>query len=194
MFLISQPSANRVSKFISSQQHLPFSYREVGATRDAPGSLPAHYNHDHHRVCLGSGKEVFARAVTALRAWRQFELGWVAIVPERALLAEGETVAVRAHTFGVWSLSAARVVYLLQESGAVNRFAFAYGTLPGHVERGEERFMIEWRQADDSVWYDIVAFSRPQHPLVKLSFLVARRLQRRFARESMARMKTLVQE
>ena len=68
------------------------------------------------------------------------------------------------------------------------RFGFAYGTLPDHVERGEERFTIEW-QADDSVWYDIYAFSRPKHPLARLGFPVTRMLQKRFARDSLAVMK-----
>ena len=71
------------------------------------------------------------------------------------------------------------------------RFGFAYGTLPDHVECGEERFMIEWL-ADDSVWYDILAFSRPRHPLVRLSSPLARMLQKRFARESLLRMKAVV--
>ena len=71
--------------------------------------------------------------------------------------------------FGTWSLSAARVVYLVEEGRPVRRFGFAYGTLPDHVETGEERFTVEWHENDDSVWYDILAFSQPQHPLIKLS-------------------------
>ena len=70
----------------------------------------------------------------------------------------------------------------------MKRFGFAYGTLPDHAERGEERFMIEWL-ADDSVWYDIYAFSRPQKAIVKLGLPLARRLQKRFGGESLAVMK-----
>ncbi len=66
----------------------------------------------------------------------------------------------------------------------MQRFGFAYGTLPDHAERGEERFMIE-RLEDDSVWYDIYAFSQPQKAVVKLGLLLARRLQKRFAKESL---------
>ena len=61
--------------------------------------------------------------------------------------------------------------------------------LPDHVERGEERFTIEW-QADDSVWYDILAFSRPQHLIAKLAFPYVRRLQKRFAMDSLNAMLT----
>ena len=49
----------------------------------------------------------------------------------------------------------------MDESGPVRRFGFAYGTLPGHAESGEERFLIEWDQDEDGVWFDILAFSRP---------------------------------
>jgi len=61
-----------------------------------------------------------------------------------------------------------------------------------HVERGEERFLVEWDPTDGSVWYDILAFSRPRHPLVRASFPVARMLQKRFARDSMAVMKSII--
>ena len=62
------------------------------------------------------------------------------------------------------------------------RFGFAYGTLPDHVECGEERFTVECGQ-DDSVWYDILAFSRPRHPLAKLGQPLVRRWQKQFAQE-----------
>jgi uncharacterized protein (UPF0548 family) len=48
--------------------------------------------------------------------------------------------------------------------------------------------MIDWNKEDDSVCYDILAFSKPRHPLVRLSFPLARLLQKRFARESLQRM------
>jgi uncharacterized protein (UPF0548 family) len=46
--------------------------------------------------------------------------------------------------------------------------------------------------SNERVWYDILAFSRPRHPLVRASFPVARMLQKRFARDSMSVMKSLV--
>jgi uncharacterized protein (UPF0548 family) len=184
MFMIREPSDEDVARFVSSQRDLPFTYAEVGATNASP---PAGYNVDHNRIQLGSGEVIYRRAVEALKKWRHFELGWVAIVPPRVRIETGATVAVKARAFGTWSLSATRVVYTIDES---RRFGFAYGTLPDHVERGEERFLIEWLP-DDSVWYDILAFSRPQHPLVKLSAPLARRLQHRFARDSLNRMKYL---
>ncbi len=158
-----------------------FTYSEVGATN---GNPPSDFTIDHNRIQLGTGGEIYHRAIEALKQWRQFDLGWVSIVPENVPLELGATVAVKARAFGSWSLNAARIVYLINEE---RRFGFAYGTLPDHVECGEERFLIEWNE-DDTVWYDILAFSKPRHPLVRLSFPLARMLQKRFARDSMARM------
>ena len=93
-------------------------------------------------------------------------------------------VGVLAHVLGLWSLNACRIVFTVDERGSDTRCGFAYGTLPDHVESGEERFTIEWHQADDSVWYDILAFSRPHHLLARLGYPLVRRLQKRFARDS----------
>lgn len=184
MFRITEPSDEDVAKFISSQRNSEFTYAAVGATNTTP---PAGFRVDHNRIQLGHGEEVYKRAVEALKKWRQFELGWVTIVPRDVPIEVGATVAVKARAFGTWSLSAARVVYVIDEP---RRFGFAYGTLQDHVECGEERFLIEWL-ADDSVWYDIFAFSKPRHPLVRLSAPFARLLQKRFARESLHMIKDL---
>ena len=171
-------------KFIAAQQTLPFSYSEVGATQTG---APAGYTVDHNRIKLGQGEDTYQHALDALRSWKHFDLGWVTIVPRNTPIEIGRVVAVQAQTFGFWSLSACRIVYVIDELKPMKKFGFAYGTLPNHVECGEERFTVEW-QEDDSVWYDIYAFSHPQHPLVKLGSPIARRLQKRFARESLARM------
>ena len=184
MFMMREPSNEQVTRFVSSQHDLPFTYAEVGATSATP---PSGYNVDHNRIQLGNGEATFKRAVDALKHWQHFDLGWVTIVPRGVVVEVGATVAVKARTFAMWSLSACRVVYVIDEP---RRFGFAYGTLPDHVERGEERFLIEWRD-DDSVWYDILAFSRPQHPLVRLGSPYARTLQKQFARESLKRMRSL---
>ena len=84
---------------------------------------------------------------------------------------------------------APRIVYVVDEQGPLTRAGFAYGTLPEHAVRGEERFMVEWSQASDEVHYDLLAFSLPGSLLVKLAQPVLRRFQRRFARQSLAAMR-----
>ena len=190
MFLLTEPSIQVANKFIDRQRDSTFSYAEVGATHETP---PTGYTIDHNRIQLGSGEQDYQRAVAALRDCRQFDLGWVKLVPSGVALEVGATVAVKARAFGSWSLSAARVVYLIDEDGLISRFGFAYGTLRDHVERGEERFTVEWHKQDNSVWYDILAFSQPRHPLVRLSFPLARMLQKRFVQDSKRRMVEAVQ-
>lgn len=185
MFLLRQPSPETIRRFISSQRDLSFSYPEVGATA---GVLPPGYIVDRNRIKLGTGREVYERAIAAVRNWKQFDLGWVRMVPPETPIEVGAVVAILTHHFGFWSLNACRVVYLIDEAGPVKKFGFAYGTLSSHVESGEERFTIEWHERDDTVWYEILAFSRPNQLLVRLGFPLARRLQKRFARDSLATM------
>lgn len=184
MFRISEPTDSDVASFIASQRNLDFTYSEVGATNASP---PARYTIDNNRVQLGQGEPIYRAAVAVLKAWGQFDLRWLTILPRGASTEVGEIVAVKARAFGTWSLNATRVIYVINES---RRFGYAYGTLPGHIECGEERFLIEWL-SDDSVWYDILAFSRPRHPLVRASYPFARMLQKKFVRESMMRVKEL---
>lgn len=61
------------------------------------------------------------------------------------------------------------------------------------VQSGEERFLVEWRD-DDSVWYDILAFSRPGHFLAAATYPAARFYQRQFAKQSMRAVQAAVEE
>jgi uncharacterized protein (UPF0548 family) len=185
MFRLTKPSEEYIRRFVASQRDLPFSYTGVGATRTSP---PPGYNIDHNRIRLGAGQEVFERAVAALRGWEMFNIGWVRLCWPETPLTVGATFGVVIRHFGFCSLNTARIVYMIDESDPTRRYGFAYGTLPGHAERGEERFMVEWRADGDSVWYDLFAFSRPNQALTWLGYPLARVLQKRFARDSKAAM------
>jgi uncharacterized protein (UPF0548 family) len=189
MFFLKEPSDFTINKFIAAQRDRPFTYSAVGATNGTP---PEGFIVDHNRTQLGHGRQVYQRALSALQRWEQFELGWVSIVPKGVPIEIGATVAVKARAFGTWVLNATRIVYVVNERNSVERFGFAYGTLPDHVECGEERFLVEFHKEDETAWCDILAFSKPQHPLVKVSYPLARKLQKRFARDSLERMKRLV--
>jgi uncharacterized protein (UPF0548 family) len=181
MFSISKPQDDDVARFVASQKQATFSYAEVGETRN--GEWEARYKDftvDNNRIRLGTGQDIFRSACTAVREWKMFELGWVDLFPRNAPSTAGQTVASRIHHFGFWSLNACRVVYTIEDP---RRFGFAYGTLQDHAECGEERFTVEW-QPDDSVRFQILAFSKPRS-LARLGVPLARNLQKRFAREAM---------
>jgi len=185
MLSLRKPSVDALRRFLAAQRELPFTYTAVGATAETP---PAGYVVDRTRIKLGEGEPMFRSAIAALRRWEQFNLGWVEAWPSHTPIQKGEVVAVMGRAVGVWWLNACRVVYVVDEAGPLSKFGFAYGTLPGHVESGEERFLIEWDQSDDSVWYDILAFSRPYQFSARLGYPVVRRLQKRFGRDSAASM------
>jgi uncharacterized protein (UPF0548 family) len=194
----SLPSDARVDALRAAQAPLPCSYRDVGATRTLTlANVPDGFNYDETRAQLGVGEGAFAAACAAIRAWVMFPQPWTRIDPPHAPIREGTIVAMRAHALGFWWLNACRILYVIDEPagaagpGAPRRFGFAYGTLPAHVECGEERFSVE-QHADGSVWYDLRAFSRPRYWMVRLGKPLARSLQRRFARESVAAMQRAV--
>ena len=185
MFLLREPSTLAIASFLATQRLQPFSYPEVGASR---GQAPSGYNVDHNRVLLGCGEEAFAKAMSAIRFWQMFNLGWCRLYPQDAPIEVGTTVAVLVRHFGFWSLNACRIVYLLEDHTAVRRYGFAYGTVAGHVEVGEEKFSVELDEGDGSVWYDLYAFSRPGHLMARAAYPLSRALQRRFAKGSKAAM------
>ena len=185
MLLIRKPTPEMIRAFLEQQRYLDFSYREVGHSASAP---PAGYTTDHTRVKLGQGYEVHSNAKMALRNWQHFRLGWVDAWPADTPIQKGQVVAVLARCTCTWWLNACRIVYVIDDE---HRFGFAYGTLPDHVASGEERFLVEMDQAG-TVWYDILAFSRPRHILARLGYPFMRRVQRRFAAHSAAAMRTAV--
>ena len=136
---------------------------------------------------------MFDRACAALRGWAMSRVGWVEIWPPESPLEEGTTVAVVARGLGLWSVSACRIVRVIAEHGPIESFGFAYGTLPGHVLSGEERFLVRWDRREGSVWYDLLAFSRPAHLVGRLGYPLVRRVQRRFAPDSLRAMARAVE-
>jgi len=81
--------------------------------------------------------------------------------------------------FLFWKVRApARVVYVVDEP---DRKGFAYGTISGHPEDGEEAFIVE-RDPDGSVWVRIRAFSRPATPLWWCVYPVLRIVQEFYTR------------
>jgi uncharacterized protein (UPF0548 family) len=189
MLSLRKPSAETIRRFLAAQANEDFTYSAVGATADRP---PSGYVVDRTHIKLGAGESVFQAAKSALQRWQQFQLGWVEAWPTETPIHAGETVVVIGRALGLWWLNASRIVYVVDEPGPIRRFGFAYGTLPDHVETGEERFTIAWDQVSNSVCYDILAFSRPHHVFTWLGYPLVRRMQRRFGRDSAVAMRRAV--
>ena len=180
LFTLTQPTEKTLRALIEENKDAPFSYPAVGASRAGP--LPAGYNVDRNRVRLGSCHQVFEEAKLALQSWAMLDLGWVSVFPRDTKIRPGAVVAVVVSHFGFWSVNVSRIVFV------ENPCSFAYGTLDEHAESGEEKFTVSWDEADASVWYDVLAFSKPNHILARIGYPLSRILQKQFARDSMAAM------
>jgi uncharacterized protein (UPF0548 family) len=127
-----------------------FNYPEAGATRDG-GPLPGGYRHVRYRARVGRGRDAFERASDTVLTWRMHAALHLRPRPERPRAEPGTRVElalgpIRARCAVVWTLE------------EPHRRGFAYGTLPGHPERGEESFLVEWDEQDE-VWLTITVFS-----------------------------------
>jgi uncharacterized protein (UPF0548 family) len=187
MLLWRRPTETAIRAFRGEQGRLELTYSAVGATAKTP---PVGYVVDHTRIRLGQGEAVFRAA--------QGCPGALAAVPPWLAGSEPRGHAYQGRPGGgdpgpvPRHVVAQRLPHCGGEDKPVKRFGFAYGTLPDHAGSGEERFLVEWDRNDDSVWYDILAFSRPRHFLARLGYPWVRRAQKRFGRESAAVMRQAV--
>ncbi|MGI8458260.1 MAG: DUF1990 family protein [Propionibacteriaceae bacterium] len=134
-------------------------YPEVGATA---GELPAGYRIIRRSRHVGSGAELFHRLGNQVLEWQLQRRSGVH-VPRRTPPAAAGVEVVLGVGLGPFRIQApARVVYVVEEPGVRG---FAYGTLPGHPECGEERFVV--RREGEFVLVEITAFSRPATRLMR---------------------------
>lgn len=133
----------------------PFSYPQVGATRS--GAVPPGYRRLHRNTELGHGQARFESAATALLGWRMHRAAGLTVRADRATAEPGTTVLLGLGVGRLRMTAPCRVVYVVDEP---RRRGFAYGTLAGHPERGEELFLLD-RWPDDSVRFTVTAFSQP---------------------------------
>ncbi|MCA0158567.1 DUF1990 domain-containing protein [Tsukamurella sp. M9C] len=158
----------------------PFTYPEVGATRGTPPG-------DAHAVraerVVGRGREDFATVRDAILAYGMQRGAGMRVRASTPTAEVGTVMVMSTPLFGPIRIPC-RVVYVLDES---DRAGFAYGTLPGHPESGEELFSVEIRP-DGAVVAVVAAFSRPGRWYSRLGGPVARALQAVMTRRYLAAM------
>ena len=130
---------------------LPFTYAEVGATADR---LPAGYHHIRESAVIGHGRKRFESAASRVMQWGMQRGAGARVTRQQRgrrsrIGGRGGAGSVRAPC---------RVVYVVAED---NRRGFAYGTLKGHPESGEELFATRYDPATYAVYAEVTAFSRP---------------------------------
>ena len=148
----------------------PFTYAEVGATRD--DELPPGYAHGGRTAVVGQGDAAFERAVAAVFDWRMQKSVGLRVRASGPPSEPGTVVVLTAGLPRFGYDIPCRVVWARTDGDAQG---FAYGSLPGHPESGEESFLVE-RRGDDVVFTTRV-FSRLASPLARLGGPISRAVQ-----------------
>jgi len=164
-------------------------YTDIGMSR--PGrTAPPGYHAEYHRAELsiaspalpgeaappnGGAKSIdFATARQRLATFRTHALPYLFVYPRDAQVVLNRDVVVCARVGAVWAINPCRVV-LVEDTP--ERYAYAYGTLPGHAESGEEWFSVE--KIGKRVVAETRAYARMTDLLARLATPIARRVQRR---------------
>lgn len=137
--------------------HLPLTYEPQGMTLDGP--MPEGFHHLEVERRLGTGDAAYARAGAALMTY----------APQRGLGLRPRATAPRA-AVGVDTLGhlgplpvPCRIVWAVE---GPDRTGFGYGTLTGHIESGEEGFLVQRRGED--VYAVVRAYARPARLVARL--------------------------
>lgn len=143
--------------------HLRGASRELAAGRSVAELGLAGWQITDRSLVLGSGQDCFARASARLLDWRAHAHARVRVSRSGAVISL-KVGPIRSRCL------------ILTEHRTPDRTVLVYGTLPGHVESGEEAFLIDLHP-DGTVIGRCVAFSRPARLWARLGAPVARAAQ-----------------
>ncbi len=171
---VRRPSDTELAELHEEQSQQEVTYEPVGmvGTRG-----PSGYRRDRAEVSLGARAETFNRAFDALVNWRAHTGAGFGVFPPTTVQ-DGATVVLYRRVAVGYITVCCRVVYMITESG---RQGFAYGTLPLHLEEGEQAFVIE-QDANGHARFVIESLSRPAHPVTRAAYPMTRLMQRAVTR------------
>jgi uncharacterized protein (UPF0548 family) len=152
---------------VAGHQAAEPAYDHVGSTLD-PDGCPAGIARYEDRVTVGRGDAAFGSAKAALRSWRPQRALGATVAPAGVRPDAGETVVLGLGIGPARLVVPNRIVAVVDQA---RRYGYAYGTLPGHPERGEELFLVE-QHDDGTVELTIRVDAQPSPPLRRLGWIV----------------------
>ncbi|MCO5584719.1 hypothetical protein L7F22_038651 [Adiantum nelumboides] len=189
---------NAEERYLGITQNEPF-------TADLKEELEKNgYFINNTRVYLGVGEATYMRAKKSLTSWRHFQLGWTSVDPSTPLKLKQQFIVRVNELLLAWLLQPLEIKYVhdthisprhtqrepcstILEENKKGVFAFGSSTLKGHLLAGEERFAVKWEE-DNSVWYEILSFSKPSAFLSMATYPYVQWKQRLFAKHSSSAM------
>ncbi len=171
MRLVRPSDPGSIERLVEALRPAEPTYTEIGFT--LTGKQPSNYRNDRYEAELGQGEETFRRAVEGLRCWRAHRLPGIQVLPMATDVQPGATVIL---TLGTPVVSLAAPCRIIEVVDGPSQWGFAYGTLPGHPEQGEESFLVSI-SGDGAVRLEIAAFSRLVEPAARLLGPIGRGVQ-----------------
>jgi uncharacterized protein (UPF0548 family) len=156
----------------------PLTYAPVGAT--ARAETPDGFRHLHRVARLR--RSDFEEVAAELMTWQIHRRAGLTVLAGSGRVRPDGVVVLRLGVGRFAVRAPCRVVYVVEDP---DRRGFAYGTLPGHPESGEERFVLS-RASDGRVDFTITAFSRHATRLARLGGPVTPALQGLLTRRYLA--------
>ncbi len=190
MLTLRRPTEGALAALVESNRSKPLLYRQ-GLLNRSPQER--RWFVDRHRETVGSGLADFEGACEALRQWAQFHRPWTIAAQPLAPLRIGETVGYSARALGIWWSYSCRIVDTFDSHDDTrSQFGFDYGTVRGHPECGEERFLVAIDHASGQVWFELFAMSRPGRWFMWFGLPLGRRMQASFRRGAAATLREFI--
>jgi uncharacterized protein (UPF0548 family) len=155
---------------VEHYESLDVTYPAVGAT---VGSPPSGYRQFRASRVVSPTAADLDGVAEYLFSWRMHERVGFRVAASHKRAEPGAVVELRQRIALVPITAACRVIAVTDEA---TRRGFAYGTLPGHPESGEELFLLE-ATPELGVTATISAFSRPATALSRAAGPIGRRIQ-----------------
>ncbi|WP_372698950.1 DUF1990 family protein [Arthrobacter sp. JSM 101049] len=156
-------------------QPADLTYPDPGLTK--LGHAPGGYRTVRRRVRAGTGEGDFRRLADGILAWELHRGAGLDVPSNTPRAAPGIRVVSRMGIGPVRIPAPCRVLWSVEPDGAGPRRAgFGYGTLAGHPVAGEESFTAVL-EGDGSVWFELLAYSRPANVVMRAAAPVTERTQ-----------------
>lgn len=134
---LGRPSEAELQRLLDRARSSSSTYDHVGSTLSPIDALRGVHQ---QQLVLGRGAGAFESATLGLRRWACHDGIGATVHPGDAAIEVGSTLLVVLRAGPASIVVPDRVVAVVDEP---DRFGFAYGTLEGHQERGEESFVAE---------------------------------------------------
>ncbi|HML01617.1 MAG TPA: DUF1990 domain-containing protein [Acidimicrobiales bacterium] len=177
MLRFQEPTPEDLDHLLTVAEDHDFSYSDLGSTR--AGFVPPGYSHDRCSLVLGPDT-CFDAAVSGLKHWAAHKHAGARVFPDDPV-SSGATHIIVSRVGPLWVLAPVRLVFVTDRLHHPDSFSFAYGTLPGHPEQGEQCFTVQSKSGGE-VEFEVVAFYRPGELFAKAVGRVTTSLQHTLTR------------